>query len=239
MKKTLLLSLSLMLGLTISAQEVQWAKLITSTARDGIWETQISPTGDLLVLGFFEADLELDGEILQHEDNQDFFLVDYTTAGELQWVIPFTGQNFDRGDCLTFDEDGNIFLGAVFTESIQVPGGTISGNDVADVLLMAFQPDGDLGWEYHFGGTSYDYCYGVYVGGNELLAVGHFNETVDFGFGDVTSEGQQDMWLMSLKTTNGQPNWVKTFGGDVQDRLYSVVKDPDGNIIVCGYFGGT
>lgn len=224
---------------SLLAQEVDWARRITSEARDGVWDTKVTPSGDLLVLGFFEGMVDLGGLVLAHEDDQDFFLANYSQAGDLQWAVPFIGPGFDRGDRIAVDPNGNIYVGGLLSNTLDFSNTTATSNGGIDIFFASFDSDGDLRWETHFGGASSDICYGVYADGDELLAVGHFNGTVDFGFGNVTSEGLQDMWIMSLNKSSGQPNWVKTYGGPGQDRLNNVTKDKDGNILICGYFSST
>ncbi|HIF66067.1 MAG TPA: hypothetical protein EYQ34_05645, partial [Acidimicrobiia bacterium] len=74
-----------------------------------------------------------------------------------------------------------------------------------------------------FGGTSYDSAGGVAVDGSgNVYAAGYFNNTVDFGAGDVTSAGSYDVFVTKLNAS-GAHQWTTTFGGTGADVGYSVV----------------
>ena len=70
-----------------------------------------------------------------------------------------------------------------------------------------------------------------------IYVTGYFKRTVDFGSGDITSNGNQDIFLLRLNESAGNYtfSWVKTYGGSRDDRGYGV-HTKGGAPIVTGVF---
>jgi hypothetical protein len=73
---------------------------------------------------------------------------------------------------------------------------------------------------------------------NNIVAVGAFQSTVDFGSGTLSSAGGVDGFIVKYGP-QGTLLWAKRFGGVSDDSAHSVTIDSAGNIIVVGYFSGT
>ncbi|MEC7827901.1 MAG: SBBP repeat-containing protein, partial [Actinomycetota bacterium] len=87
-----------------------------------------------------------------------------------------------------------------------------------------------------FGGTATDYGHGVAVDGSgNLYTTGVFNNTVDFGAGNVTSNGSYDVFV-TKRNAAGAHQWTNTFGGTGQDYGREVAVDGSGNVYITGYF---
>ena len=81
-----------------------------------------------------------------------------------------------------------------------------------------------------FGGTGTDYSYGVAVDGSgNVYTTGYFEGTVDFGAGDVTSNGDYDVFVTKVNAA-GAHQWTTTFGGTQSDYSYEVAVDGSGNV---------
>lgn len=94
-------------------------------------------------------------------------------------------------------------------------------------------------WGATYGGRSSTALYELSASStNELYGVGFFGGPADFGFGEVTSQGRYDGFLMK-KTAEGAPLWVKTFGQTGSTRIRSVSVAPNGDVVVAGYFDGS
>ncbi|MCB0705141.1 MAG: hypothetical protein KDC34_07515 [Saprospiraceae bacterium] len=219
------------------SQQYDLAVSFMSEARDGIWDIKSDgSTGDYYITGFFEGDLEVNGVLLEHVDGQEFYLAKFDSEDQLIWVEVFSGEGFDRGNELSIDADGNVYLAALFSGTMNLQGTEITSNGNQDILIAKYSSAGDLLWHFITGGPSSDICYAVYVGSNSLLAVGQYSSEMDFGGITLTANGSSDMWVASLDFSNGAVNWVRSFGGIAADRLYHIVEDDEGNLAACGYF---
>ena len=91
----------------------------------------------------------------------------------------------------------------------------------------------------NFGGTSNDYTESVGVdGAGNVYTTGFFAGTVDFGAGDVTSNGSFDVFVSKFNSA-GAHQWTNTFGGVEFDRGNEMAVDAAGNVHITGIFCGT
>ncbi|MEC8924176.1 MAG: SBBP repeat-containing protein, partial [Actinomycetota bacterium] len=99
---------------------------------------------------------------------------------------------------------------------------------------------GDPNWgSTTFGGTGFDWGGQVAVDGSgNVYTTGYFNNTVNFGAGDVTSAGSYDVFVTKLNSA-GAHQWTTTLGGTGAELAYSVAVDGSGNVYTTGYFTGT
>jgi endonuclease V-like protein UPF0215 family len=90
-----------------------------------------------------------------------------------------------------------------------------------------------------YGGTANDAGFGITIdsSGNSYIT-GYFQGTVNFGGGDVTSAGGNDIFVLKLNSS-GTFQWVSTFGGTSNDNGYGITIDSSGNSYITGYFNGT
>jgi len=78
-------------------------------------------------------------------------------------------------------------------------GGNETSKGLADIFISNFSPNGDHRWQRVLGGTLNDAARNVAIDddGNTTLT-GAFSDTVNFGDGDVTSKGGQDIFLVKF-----------------------------------------
>ena len=99
---------------------------------------------------------------------------------------------------------------------------------------------GDPNWgSTTFGGTGFDWASQVAVDGSgNVYTTGYFNNTVNFGAGDVTSAGSYDTFVTKLNSA-GAHQWTTTLGGTGNDYGRGLAVDGSGNVHTTGHFAGT
>jgi len=102
---------------------------------------------------------------------------------------------------------------------------------------------GDFVWSRTFGGPTWTdnvvpQATTVAPNGN-VIVVGYFAGTADFGAGAVTSVGGDDIFVAAYAAGDGHPLWSKHFGDTSHDFGTAVAVDGSGNIVVGGSFSGT
>src|SRR5205814_1083356 len=73
---------------------------------------------------------------------------------------------------------------------------------------------------------------------NNMVTVGYFSGSADFGAGALPSAGGSDIFIAKYTSQNSLL-WAKRFGGGGYDNAYSVAVDSQNNIIVAGCFTGS
>ncbi|MBK7040800.1 MAG: hypothetical protein IPH46_10095 [Bacteroidetes bacterium] len=71
-----------------------------------------------------------------------------------------------------------------------------------------------------------------------VYVTGAFKDSVKFGNTTLTSAGDHDMFIAKMDST-GQWIWAKNAGGQDFDAATSIAVDYQGNVLICGGFGGS
>ena len=95
-------------------------------------------------------------------------------------------------------------------------------------------------WSKRFGDTA-DFQVPIATAsdaGGNVIVVGYFQGTVNFGGANLTSAGAFDIFVAKFNST-GVHQWSYRFGDTDNDVAYATATDGVGNVFVVGYFGGT
>jgi hypothetical protein len=97
---------------------------------------------------------------------------------------------------------------------------------LAATTAVIAQPHPDTLWTRVFGGTTYECAYDIrQTSDGGYIAAGYTNS---FGAGGY------DCWLVKVDST-GDRQWSRTYGGQSDERAYSVQQTSDGGYILAGY----
>jgi len=98
-------------------------------------------------------------------------------------------------------------------------------------------------WSQVFGGPAWTdnivpQAIAVAPNGN-VVVVGYFAGTANFGAGSVTSAGGDDIFVAQYAGSDGRHLWSKHFGSTSHDFGTAVAVDASGDVVVGGSFSGT
>ncbi len=179
-----------------------------------------------------------------------FILIFFTTALQAQtyeWTSTIGGIGVEQVHAIATDAYDNVYICGSFRETADLDPGVaelnITSTGSADVYIEKLNAAGELLWVKTFGSTSPDYAYDLKLDANaNVYIIGRFSKTVDFdpGAGDASfsSAGATDIFLEKLDT-DGNFQWVKTWGSTSTDAGEALAIDNDGNIYTTGYFKNT
>lgn len=146
----------------------------------------------------------------------EVYIIKTDSDGYILWQRTLGGSMADNGQSVQQTSDGGYII----------CGMTDPGHpDYADVYLIKTDNSGILLWERTFGGNFRDYSYcvqetsdgGYIITGNTLISV----------------LGSQYVYLIKTDS-DGNQLWDITFGGNGDDRGYSVRQTSDGGYIISG-----
>lgn len=177
-------------------------------------------------------------------------------AQDLAWAKFLDGpQGYDLGSTITTDASGNTYIGGTFSGTVDFdPGPGVQNMTPAgwDMFLVKLDVNGDFVWVKHFVGSDNSALCGVnkiivdatgniYMGGYFSTSGG----TIDFDPGTgifnlgTTGGGQNtDLFVVKLNAS-GALTWAKQLGGSDEEQVSFMSLDPNGGIVVTGYFKGT
>ncbi len=143
------------------------------------------------------------------------------------WDVVLGGESYEELNALDVLPDGIIAGGSTRSGIAFGDPGDFSWN----ILVVKLDFDGNVLWQYTYGGAQDERLWaliptrdgGFLAGGYSYSGVG----------GDKTepSRGDKDVWIIKLDAS-GQLQWDKTFGGLLQDELFSVLEMPDGGYLL-------
>lgn len=146
----------------------------------------------------------------------DVYLIKTNTNGDTLWTRTYGGSNWDVGLSVQQTSDGGYIV-AGFTESF----GTGSG----DVYLIKTNSDGGTSWTKTFGGGDWEKGFSVQQTSDGGYIVAGWTESYGAGYADV---------YLIKTNTNGDTLWTRTYGGNLEEKGYSVQQTADGGYIVAG-----
>ena len=132
------------------------------------------------------------------------------------WERTYGGSDFDYGSAVVQTSDGGYII-AGRTESF--------GAGSYDVYLVKTDGDGDTLWTRTYGGSEYECGYSVaQTTDGGYIVVGRTYSFVTFSY---------EVYILKL-TSLGDSVWTRRYGGNDDDRGYSVAQTTDGGYIVAG-----
>jgi hypothetical protein len=224
----------------------------TETPRD----IAVNAAGEVYVCGYFDAFTEIGGVKLtapqldpgdplavayktksgKMRPTSDAFLAKLGADGKIQWARSWGGKRDEDAKGLVVRGDTVVVVGNFLDEFKlgELPERKSNGSD--DLFVAAFSKNGDPKWTWSFGGIDSD-------GGNTIAATpdggyivgGSFSNTIAFKDTQLKSRGGTDAMLIKLDG-NGDPQWIKTFGGSQNDTINHVAVDGQGSIYIQAQF---
>jgi hypothetical protein len=147
----------------------------------------------------------------------------------------------DRPQAIAVDNDGNVYVIAQFTGTVDFGGGVtlVSAGNV-DYALVKYDSMGNTIWGKRGGGTLTDRGYGVGVDSyGNVYAAGEFFGTAIFGNDTLISNGAQLDIFVFKYDSSGATQWVRLAQSPSQTATRGLVVDNNNNVIITGYFGST
>ena len=173
----------------------------------------------------------LSGAVAQvNAQGVDGYLAKYTSSGEQVWVRLIGEQHREEIHALTVDESGAVYVAGV-TE------GSLGGDNLGgyDGFVAKYLPSGERLWVSHFGSSGHDYVASITIGSNGLIYVAG---NADGAFDKQTPLGNGDAYVVAFNAS-GQQVGIKVFGSSEGDSANSIVRGPDGYLLVSGATWGS
>lgn len=222
--------------------DVIWAKGFGGLAGQVSRAVRTDTSNNIYVMGAFGGAVDLGGGELRSDGEEDVFVLKLTTGGAHVWSRRFGGAGSDLGLDLSVRGNAIAISGWYYSPSITIGGSilTRAGFAFSDAYVVTMTTDGDFVWGRSLGGTDRDFGLGVTLDGSgDVVVVGEFAGTVDFGGGPLMAASSNgDAFVAKYAGSNGAHLFSKRYGGAGAESATSVIVDSMDNIIVAGYFHG-
>lgn len=161
-------------------------------------------------------------------------LVGMVTYGqEVTWQRNIKSSTQDFLSQLTTTIDGQILLSGSTILTNQQPVSSSNQNNGYDFHVLKMNQQGQTVWEKYFGGTQHDFLtatVSTQEGGFLLAGTSYSDEGLQK---KNKSKGGSDIWLIRLDE-NGDEQWQKTLGTEVDEEAKSVIQTTDLGYFVAG-----
>ncbi len=204
-------------------------------------------SGNVYVTGYFRSTVDFDPDPGSEDPhttngNNDVFLSKFDSSGNFDWARTWGGLGSDMGYGVATDGSGNVYTTGYIRSTVDFDpdgGDPHTSNGYYDVFLSKFDPSGNFDWARTWGGSNYDYGWGVATDGfSDVYVTGRFWYTVDFdpnGGDPHTSNGKTDVFISKFDSS-GNFEWAWTWGKSKYDSGRGVAADGSGNVYTSGYF---
>jgi len=190
-------------------------------------------TGNVYITGYFgdettTSSLTIDfgnGITATSKSGYDVFLAKYNPDGSAAWALALgntNGATEERAWDIAVANNGDTYIAGAFTGTVNFDplGATPKNVNLNSVghFIAKYNSDGQNQWVqalpanitniFAEGYTSLDLNQQ-----GQVLLTGVYRDVLTLGGQSINSAGQSDIFLASFETTNGQLNWLKSFGG--------------------------
>jgi uncharacterized delta-60 repeat protein len=192
----------------------QWTKQLGTSSDDLGEGVTTDSSGNIYVTGGTGGGL--DGNTSSGGD--DIFLVKYNSSGTKQWTKQMGTDDYEKGNGVTTDSSGNIY----------VTGSTSS----SDIVLIKYNSSGTKQWTKTSSGGVGNGSVGNSVSTDSSDNIYVTGETYG-GLDGNTNSGGLDIVLIKYNSS-GTKQWTKQMGTSSHDFGNGVTTDSSGNIYVTG-----
>jgi hypothetical protein len=196
---------------------IQWSQRRGGTGDEYCTTVAADASGNVVLTGGFHNSASFGGSTLVSAGGYDMFLAKYNTSGVHQWSAKYGGTGDELGLALAVDSSGKIVLGGVFSSaSVDMGGGSIINTGrFFDAIFAKYSSSGAHIWSRGAGGEDNDIpgAAACDVNGNAYVA-GGFSNTIDLGGGNLTSNGQANVFFAKYGVAEPTINSIADVGND-------------------------
>jgi hypothetical protein len=209
-------------------------------------------SGNVIVTGDVENTTDFDPSIATatlQPNGHDVFIAKYNSTGNYQWAFNMGSGGIDKGQSVSCDPLGNIYVTGNFEGAINLnPGGSAiflaSSTTDVDAFIAKYDPAGSYLWGFNLGGNLNENgaCLTVDAASNVYLT-GSFQNTADFDPGTGTinltaaTPSVTDVYIAKYNST-GNYQWAFNTLCNGGGNGVGIDVDGSGNVYVTGNFTG-
>lgn len=166
--------------------------------------------------------------------NDDILVFKIDADGNTVWSKTYGGPGYEQANCIYKLNDAYLIGGAASTNGTGASGFNSTTTGGFDFWLLRLQLDGNLIWEYTYGGAQgYEFMSsiiqtsdgGFLMGGPAGAGLSRTKNTNGYG--------RQDFWIVKTDGS-GKYLWDRVYGGTEDDFLTSMIQH-DNTVYLSGY----
>jgi len=218
----------------------QWVETFGGIYQNRDLSMGIDDEDNIYVTGGFVGTKTFGSTSITSNGFTDIYVVKYDSSGTFQWVQSAGSSLKDRGNGITYCNDGNMYVTGEFRDSCDF--GTINLNNYGgpngrDIFVAQISKNGDWGWATKAGSKKGSDRGNGITSNNEgnLFVTGQYSSNASFGTFDLDSQGDSAQVFIAAIDTNGNWRWTMDGGGYDFDRGNGITSI-ECNVYVTGFF---
>ncbi|MDR3385639.1 MAG: hypothetical protein P4L92_01195 [Rudaea sp.] len=193
----------------------------------------------MIITGNFTGSIDFGAGAFTSQGGSDVFLARFNSLGQFLWSETAGGTSTDSPTGVALDSAGEVLLIGSTTGMFTIGGLSMMSAGGTDGFLVGLNSAGIPQWMRSFSGAGTQLPLGIATdGSNNVVVTGAFQQSMDLGLGQLTSEGGLDIFLAKFDS-GGNTVWSESFGSSGNEIGYSVAIDGSNNIWLCGSYQGT
>ncbi len=185
-----------------SAGVHQWSAQYGDADDQRAYAVAVDGSGNIAVTGYFAGTINFGGGSMVNVGGADMFLVKLSASGAHLWSKQFgnTGTYGNVGESVAFDPSGNVLLTGEIEDPTDFGGGLVVPSVLTyDAFVAKFSASGVYQWANRYVQDWDDHGDGVASDPNgNVIVVGDFYQSEDFGGGLMLSPGGTDGFIVKL-----------------------------------------
>ena len=186
-----------------------WSHGYGGIGDDSAASVAVDSNGNAVVTGYYRYAVDFGAGALVGSDHGSIFLAKYAGQdGSYLWAQGFNTPTVtgDQGSAVAIDPSDNLALTGAINGNVDFGGGPLLGNYDTDTFVAVFSGGGSQLWSHRYGGPYADYGNGIATDSfGNVLAIGTFHTSIDFGCGTQLSPGGDDTFLVKLAANTSLP----------------------------------
>ncbi len=197
----------------------------------------VGNNNEIYVAGHFEGTCYFNTETLISAGSFDNFLAKYNSNGSEIWIERFGGNQWDFTRSLSLSNN-QLYLTGVFRDSTIIGPYNLSGGVGGSIYFCKYDLDGNCLWAKTINGSGDDRGNAIITNDfGKVYLTGTFGRVLYInGDSIVSTNSTIDIFVASLDNSNGNINWIESFGGPKPSHGYGIALTPSEEVVLTGYF---
>ncbi|MFO7659744.1 MAG: T9SS type A sorting domain-containing protein [Candidatus Cloacimonadaceae bacterium] len=219
-----------------------WAIQPSGTGGSGSTDIVVDGSDNIFLTGGFNGTVIFGANQLTSIGNSDVLIAKLDSNGNWLWALRAGGSSRSiYCTSIALDNLGNICLSGDFSDTASFGDFTLtsSGWINENIFVVKLDNSGNILWAKSSEGVGPNHEFGAVIDNEGYIYItGSFNHTVIMGFSQLTSLGNNDLYIAKLDS-NGNWLWAERAGGNGYELAYGITFDSLGNISITGEYGST
>ena len=195
--------------------------------------------GNIYLAGSFQGTIDFGGGLLTSAGSDDAFLVKLDPKGKQIWARRYGGSSSEAALYVGVDKLGNVYASGTFSGSVDLGGGLLTSAGGNDIFVLGLDKLGNHLWSKRAGDVGSDLVGSMDVDKDgSVYLTGRFAYSIDFGSGELTSAGGDDLFAVKLDEF-GDPLWAENAGDLAGQSGTAIAVSVLGDVFLGGDFQGS